>query len=640
MTPPKPATHTPYRPEIDGLRALAVLAVILFHAGFPAFSGGYAGVDVFFVISGYLITQLLLADHAAGRMSLRTFYERRARRILPALFLVMAVSVPFAALWLMPEQLLGFFQSLVAVSLFASNFLFWHNSGYFEAAAELKPLLHTWSLSVEEQYYIVFPLILGVIWRYGQRRMVAALFGLLLLSFAASEIAWRNGYAMLNFYLTPFRAWELLIGSLTAALLFQRTAPRLPGAALLGLVMITASFVLYDKETPFPSVYALLPTLGAALVLAFARADCAAGRLLSLPPLRGIGLISYSAYLWHFPLFAFYKIRVSHMVSTPAAWLLIGACLALAYLSWRFVEQPFRDKTRVSRRGIAALSCAGIVLFAGIGLWGHVQRGFPETFAGRLSPEQAVRYSALQTAVRSPTFKDGACKFRGEGLTADFRAQFASCAKTHGQAVLILGDSHGMDLYNAMASVAARPFVVGISKGGCRPHTPHLDCPYEDAAAFIEANKASLAVVFYKQKGSYLLTEYRRLPLRLDLISLTEEYVARLAALAPTVWIGAQAEPGIDIGALNILFHDAAALDSGAENTGIAPLDAALLARSVGKPYRYVSLYSLVDYSFDRDFIVDGQYTHSDTDHWSTAGEQLFGARLLRDAGIADVLGR
>ena len=214
---------TSYRPEIDGLRTIAVMPVLLFHAGFDIFSGGYVGVDVFFVISGYLITSIILTDLEKKRFSVITFYERRARRILPALFTVMLTSLPFALAWLPPREFKDFLQSLVAVSLFSSNFLFWVESGYFAVESEEKPLLHTWSLAVEEQYYLFFPLLLLALWRFGKAPNFYIIITLTAGSLALSEWGWRNAPTA-NFYLLPGRVWELLAGSICAFILTSRTA--------------------------------------------------------------------------------------------------------------------------------------------------------------------------------------------------------------------------------------------------------------------------------------------------------------------------------------------------------------------------------------------------------------------------------
>lgn len=333
-----------YRPEIDGLRTVAVLPVLFFHAGFDLFSGGYVGVDVFFVISGYLITGILVEDYYQGRFSVLNFYERRARRILPALLLVILVTIPFAWAWMLPNQLKDFSQSLVAVVVFSSNFLFWKEEGYFAAAAELKPLLHTWSLAVEEQYYLIFPVFLIALLRRGIRTTSCALFGVALFSFLLSEWGWRH-FPEANFYLSPTRFWELLTGSLCA--IFLRTRGNQPSnfLAFVGVVLIGVSVFFYDASVPFPSVYTLAPVIGAALIILYGSPATAVGRILSMRVFVGIGLISYSTYLWHQPLFAMARLRLIH---EPPPWfmlLLVITSLVLAYLTWR------AKKTRVRING-------------------------------------------------------------------------------------------------------------------------------------------------------------------------------------------------------------------------------------------------------------------------------------------------
>ena len=235
-----------YRQEINGLRAVAVLSVIFYHAGFSPFGGGYVGVDVFFVISRYLITSIIVAETQAGTFSIRRFYERRARRILPALFLVMLFCIPFAWLWLLPSDLEDFAKSLMAVSVFSSNILFWSESGYFDTAADLKPLLHTWSLAVEEQFYLVFPLLILAAWRFSKKIIVTIITVIAILSFALAQ--WGSLHNPVGaFYLIQARAWELALGALVALYLLHGngSASRTPivsqAVSLAGLVMIAVA---------------------------------------------------------------------------------------------------------------------------------------------------------------------------------------------------------------------------------------------------------------------------------------------------------------------------------------------------------------------------------------------------------------
>ena len=371
-----------YRAEIDGLRALAVVPVILFHAGFELFSGGFVGVDVFFVISGYLITTILIEDIENQRFSLVNFYERRARRILPALFFVMLVCIPFAWMWMLPSQMKDFSQSLVAVSLFASNILFWRESGYFAAAAEEKPLLHTWSLAVEEQYYVLFPIFLILAWRFGKNRVFWMIVVMATISLLLSEWGWRNK-ATANFYLAPTRAWELFAGSIAAFIVQKQGVQKNNLLATLGLAAIIFSIFFYDETTPFPSVYALVPVLGVVLLVLYADKETLAAKLLSTKGFVGIGLISYSAYLWHQPIFAFARVKLLGETSEMLMLNLAAFSVVLGYLSWKFIERPFRKisgKSTISRHNVFAISIFGLVLFSSVGFYGHKANGFIERF--------------------------------------------------------------------------------------------------------------------------------------------------------------------------------------------------------------------------------------------------------------------
>ena len=243
-----------YRAEIDGLRALAVIPVILFHADIELFSGGYVGVDVFFAISGYLITSIILEDIQKKNFSISNFYERRARRILPALYFVMFACIPFAWLWIYPSQMIDFSNSLIAVTLFVSNILFWKETGYFAAAAEEKPLLHTWSLAVEEQYYLIFPIFLLLIFRFSKNKVFWIIFIIAIVSLTLSEWGWRNKPSA-NFYLAPTRIWELLIGSISAFIIQDKGVQKNNILAFFGLLAILLSIFLYDENTPFSSLH-------------------------------------------------------------------------------------------------------------------------------------------------------------------------------------------------------------------------------------------------------------------------------------------------------------------------------------------------------------------------------------------------
>ena len=385
-----------YRAEIDGLRALSVIPVILFHAGFELFSGGFVGVDVFFVISGYLITTILIEDIENKRFSIVHFYERRARRILPALFFVMIICVPFAWILLSAASLNKFGNGLIGVSLFLSNVVFWKQQGYFAESAELNPILHTWSLAVEEQYYVLFPIFLVLAWRFGKSRVFWMIVVMASISLLLSEWGWRNKEAA-NFYLAPTRAWELFAGSIAAFIVQKQEVQKNNFLALLGLAAIIFSIFAYDESTPFPSVYTLMPVLGVVLLVLYAEKETLAAKFLSAKVFVSIGLISYSAYLWHQPVFAFFRIYTNQIsLHWLLALVLIIITFLLSYVSWRFVEKPFRNHNFINKFLLFTLSSIAMMSLLTIGYASKQGTiGFEYKVAKQLSENDFVYFENL-----------------------------------------------------------------------------------------------------------------------------------------------------------------------------------------------------------------------------------------------------
>jgi peptidoglycan/LPS O-acetylase OafA/YrhL len=474
-----------YRREIDGLRAIAVLPVILFHAGFSWFSGGYVGVDVFFVISGYLITSILLHDLETGSFSITKFYERRARRILPALFFVMLCSIPFAWAWMTTTQFKDFSQGLVAISLFASNILFWKKEDYFAQPAEENPLLHTWSLAVEEQFYIFFPILLLFLWRFGKRPIFWTVIFLSLCSLMLSEWGWRNAPTA-NFYFLPTRARELGAGATCAFLLHGQVQKSNSLLSAVGLLLILYSIFTYNEETPFPSIFTLVPVIGTALIILYGSKETFVAKILHAKIFVGIGLISFSAYLWHQPLLAFARI---YSFSSPSI-LIMGALsllsLVLAYISWRYVETPFREKSKIglTRNQIFTVSGMASGFFIIAGMIGHVTDGLEQ----RLSPEQITWTAEVNELKknRQASIKVGVCQFnRSVGIRRDIDV-FLEQWNCQGNSIpnqkrlAIYGDSHSADKAVVLRSIGIEPLQMGgdgcplIPKSNGKPYCDRL----------------------------------------------------------------------------------------------------------------------------------------------------------------------
>lgn len=373
-----------YRPDIDGLRAIAVLAVVLFHADFALFGGGFIGVDVFFVISGYLITSLIATEIRENRFSLIAFYERRARRILPALFAVILASFAVAPFALSPGRFAEFGESAVAATLFSSNFLFWQQSGYFDAPADFKPLLHTWSLAVEEQFYIFFPLALLLIARFAGGRWHSFIIAVAVISFAVSS--WGVIYSpAAAFYLPQARMWELLLGSLLALRIFPVPNSRFftEAGSIVGLALIGWGVFTFDDVTAFPGANAIFPCLGAALLIHMGAAQNSfVSRLLAMRAPVFVGLISYSLYLWHWPAFVFTRTFIPRDLTGLETAGVIGFSFVAAIVSWRFIERPFRGGAAILSRKALFSGAGGVaVVLVAVGVLGSASDGWRFGFA-------------------------------------------------------------------------------------------------------------------------------------------------------------------------------------------------------------------------------------------------------------------
>jgi len=639
-----------YRPEIDGLRSIAVVPVILFHAGFSIFSGGFVGVDVFFVISGYLITTIILQAMDKGTFSLLDFYARRCRRILPALIFITLVTLPFAWTWMLPQQFKDHGQAMVAVTVFASNILFWIESGYFAPAAELKPLLHTWSLAVEEQYYLLFPLILMLFW-LRSRTVATALLGVVfVISLGAAEWGWRNAPSA-NFYLLPFRAWELMTGSLTAIWLLRRDGDPAPNDVLsaIGLALIIGSVFVYNEDTPFPSLYALAPVLGTALVIAFGASGTVVAKLLSLKGFVGIGLISYSAYLWHQPLFAFARLRDSVEPSHMLMGLLGLFSFVLAALTWRFIERPFRrpwlrPSWTVLLAGLASATMGGFGLALSVTDWqrDYFRATLPEENLPLLALIETVRDEHAYT-IDNP---DG-CLFVLENLTDDLKARFETCAATFGPAVAFVGDSHSRDVFNGVGPLLNRDFRIRIPQKDCRPHILGTDCDTGYLADVLDLYGHDIERLFYVQAGFWLMLDQNGEELdrmlfgagrdiedpQLDLpgINRTLAILQKFNDRVPVTWVGPRLEPYLFwdemLGQPCIGVQDRLKLRPG-HRDAFEALDAYLADATRDAGLGYISEMNAVNFDPATEIYSCDELYWSDSDHWSRAGEALFGARL------------
>jgi peptidoglycan/LPS O-acetylase OafA/YrhL len=448
-----------YRPDLDGLRGIAILAVLGFHA-FPTLApGGFVGVDIFFVISGFLISTLILAQLRRSTFKLSDFYIRRARRLLPALAIVLAVCLYFGWFVLLPDEFENLGKHVAAAAAFAMNFSVWREGGYFEPAANLNPVLHLWSLGIEEQFYLLWPLVLLLLWRR-RRRLVLTIAVLVAASFAAN-IAFAHTDPRGDFYLPVTRFWELGLGCLLAARedtqpgagrLFRFEAQLRPVLSVLGFILICGAVFLFDSRMAFPGWAALIPVTGAMCVICATPDNWFQRNIVAGGPLVFVGIISYPLYLWHWPLLSVATILGSGLVPTAVRSAAVALSFILAYLVFRFVELPIRSRpparaSGVLVAGLGALGAAGLAIHAASGIsarFGHDIRS--------LQMASKVNRYCLAT-------------FAGQG-------DFNYCKSTSADApkVMFLGDSRTQALYDGMVLLAGRRYpMMLLARGGCPP---------------------------------------------------------------------------------------------------------------------------------------------------------------------------
>ena len=456
-----------YRADIDGLRALAVLPVLFYHAGIPGFPGGFVGVDIFFVISGYLICGMIDADIRGGSFSLGNFYKRRILRILPALFVMFLVTSILAYLYCLPVELLDYSRSLASAVGSVSNVYFAGTAGYFDAPAETKPLLHTWSLGVEEQFYLVTPLLMLFACRVLPKRYRLLFAAIAVVSFVAA-LAMSTRNTTFAFYLTPFRAWELALGALLAIGFIPAPGGEFGknacGAA--GMLLLLGVICFGSASAPL-LLMTSLASIGATLVIASSESGVSTvGRLLSWLPVVFVGLISYSLYLWHWPLIVFQRteaLLVPGSSPNVSRLVLVAVAMGIAFLSWKFVEMPFRSKARETSRaavfGVASAATASVLALCGLALFAG---GAPYRF-----PERVVSIGAWLAYDPSSAFRTGQC-YLGTGRQS-FDVPVCMTADPKRANYLLVGDSHAAHLWYGLSSAMPEVNILQVTASECRP---------------------------------------------------------------------------------------------------------------------------------------------------------------------------
>ena len=648
-----------YREDIDGLRAVAVSIIVLFHFGVSSLSGGYVGVDVFFVISGFLITKLILEDIRQGRFSLGNFYHRRVRRIAPSLLATLSLTLAGGYFVLSPAHFEDLGLATQATVLSLSNVLFWTQSGYFDTNAIYKPLLHTWSLAVEEQFYFVWPLLLVFLVKKTTRpRALLCLGGLSLLSLGSAEFVLKRDPAG-AFFLPLFRIYEFGFG---AALAITGRIAR-PGAgahlaSVAGLALIIGAGLGYSEHVRFPGLTALVPCLGAALLI-YSGPHGAINRVLAIHQIRYVGLISYSLYLVHWPIlvyFAYYR-------GIPNTWVeiaaLCSAALVLAALLYHLVETPFRKKVPAGfwisgkQLGISVSVTALVITLLG----GRIDemRGYPDRLSGEMRAVQDRITHAK--AERRAAIRLTNCHFTPD--TADALAEdMSDCLPTKVRnAIVVVGDSHAADVWVGLSDTFPDRTIVQFTGAGCdfgrsgaveglidRSHCSGLQTVSE---RWISENSEGIAAIIYSQRAASML---RGDPSKDGAVLApdTEKLVALETALRrvaahgnKVIFWGPRHEfhPALDVAVAR--FPNLDALGAVYANLNLKPytdLDGTLAARFQASPVTYAS--SLVPLC-DPDcplILNDGTPAIVDYGHWSPSGARLAVSRIVRNTPVLEAL--
>ena len=505
-----------YRPELDGLRGIAVIAVVIYHAQIEFLgknnwlSGGYIGVDIFFVLSGYLITNSILKELTnKNSFDLINFYQRRLRRILPILLIVLLFAFIFAWRLFIINDLIEFGRSGISIFFLGSNFFF-HNvtTEYGAESSFLKPLLHTWSLSIELQFYLIFPILFLFTHRFCKNN-VPIIFSLLLISLQFSEVLINKNLA-LNYYHSLSRLWEFNFGSLLSYYYLSKNSNKenfltsLP--PILGIYLIIYSFFSFDENTNHPGSITLIPLIGTFLVIIFSSNNELIGKVLGSKPIALIGKISYSVYLWHYPLFAFYRVYDPDLSNKTKIYLLIFS-LFISLLSYLFIEKPFQKK--LSNK--LFYSIISFLLVITLSIYYYLGYLINEELWYRHGNQDLVSgYKLIKDTQEENVFLEEKCKFNIiSGQENEFSNKFSECRAIYGKAVFVLGDSHAQNILNALVYSQRFPFLIGITQGGCRPYackenyTNQYNFFNEKVIPLTNAND----LIIFHQSGSYLIKD-------------------------------------------------------------------------------------------------------------------------------------
>ncbi len=629
-----------YQPEIDSLRFISVIPVIFFHLDFSFFKGGFIGVDIFFVISGYLISKIIIDDLIRKKFSLRNFYLRRARRILPALFLTIFITLAMSFIFLFPEEHNYFFKTIISSIFFFSNFFFFKTTDYFNDLSSQSPLLHTWSLSVEEQFYILYPILLILFLKKLKVQELKFLFIIIFLISLISASYFSIDHKDGSFFLTPFRTFEIILGCL---LYFYKIDINIKNknrnfianlACFMSLFLILFSFTFFSKNSFLPSYLSLIPVLSTCILITNLKYcspfiyNIFTNKILVLG-----GKISYSMYLIHLPLIIFFVYDKTFMNIFNFFLILFF----FSFLSWKFIESPFRNRNQINDKNFIQFTTIAILfLFVCMSIFYAMSKSkMNYKILNLINSDKENRLYIEINKVKNQTLKIKNIDFKNciistIDLDEKFIKEYKKCKDRHKKLYLFLGDSHAHDLFYSFQKVTKEKFIVGFLPQGCRPALEFEKCKskYEIYKNFINKEKDNIKYVFFTQSGSKFLKDLAILPIENQIVKKTFDYLNSLNLGDKLLWIGPNIEPNITLNykAIRIILNKKTDLY---ENKFVDDVDKYLLKNSHINNINYLSRIPLMEYDSKINFLYNGNLTYRDGDHWSEFGRDYFGKKIF-----------
>lgn len=624
-----------YRDDIDGLRAISILAVLFYHLEVFNITGGFLGVDVFFVISGYIITKLIIREYNLNSFKLSNFYWRRARRILPPLILTLFFTNLLAIFLFFPNEYDYLSKANLSVLFFLSNFFFWKHTDYFNELTSQSPLLHTWSLSVEEQFYIFFPLLF--IFFYQLRNKKLFFFFILLSSFLSLLTANYLGKISSdpNFFFTTSRVFEIGLGSITAFVeksnFLIKLKKRIKNFLFVDLINIIAfsililSFFFFNKNMNLPNFSTLIPLLCCSFIILFNHQTSFISHILTNNMSTLIGKVSYGMYLYHFPIIIYFN----YFGFNEFKYLLIPVIFFISFVSWKYFETPFRDKNIISNKIFLILIFSSFIIF----LTNFVYKDFIKNYLNYSIP---VKYQQIinKTKIESNTIlDDNKCRIVESIYNINeqsFIKRLELCKEKYGKFIYLAGGSHVQDLYNTIyLNLPEEKFLVTNVSGSCAMYFKNESCDYNKVLDFINNNKNDIKFFFYTQIGSDYLKNFYGPEVEKKYVNMILSFLKKIKNHnIDVIWFGPQPQPNIK---MNYKF-----LRSIKANNfnlfslkHIIKVDKYMKKVANENDIKYISKLEIIKFNPQTDYYIDNNLTYSDSDHWSLFGEKYFGKQIL-----------